>query len=57
MSNFKENLEVEEIKLLKSLLNDKILDLFAFLEYKTDAKLTLSEINQYKNILTKIDNI
>lgn len=54
MNNLKEKLNEQEIGLLKTLLNDKILDLHKGLEFRTDKKEVINNINYYKNILTKM---
>ena len=54
MNNLKEKLSEQEKELLKTLLKDKILDLHKGLEFSTDIKEVMNNIDQYKDILIKI---
>ncbi len=54
MNNLKEKLSEQEKELLKTLLKDKILDLHKGLEFRTDIKEVMNNIDQYKDILIKI---
>ena len=54
MNNLKEKLSEQEKELLKILLKDKILDLHKGLEFRTDIKEVMNNIDQYKDILIKI---
>lgn len=54
MNNLKEKLSEQEKELLKTLLKDKILDLHKGLEFRTDIKEVMNNIDQYKGILIKI---
>lgn len=49
-----EKLNEQEKELLKTLLKDKILDMHKGLEFRTDLKEVMNNINQYKEILKKI---
>ena len=48
MNNLKEKLSEQEKELLKTLLKDKILDLHKGLEFRTDIKEVMNNIDQYK---------
>lgn len=53
MSDLNGKLSEQEKGLLKALLRDKILDLHKGLEFRTDIKKVINDIEQYKNILNK----